>query len=273
MISDLSSPDLLIKVRQFKVAVMLVDLVHQDEVIDYANKLNEQLRLILSTVDEKHPGMADLETEAALKLFLRFMNCLARLRLVVNNVGGEPTPADIDQQANFFFQIGFSSTPNAIWLAYLNEGNKYDQKLSAIAEELLGKAMSYFTGLLEDPNIWTSDMMGFGGEAEEGVPDLESHLHAEIFTASRVLQLLQSVAQKFLILTPDEIQKWQDDSLEFFINQKEQANDIRGNFLRDKSNDLIAALGLRYGSMFEEFCTKIVGELQTEELKSSHVDS
>ena len=87
------------------------------------------------------------------------------------------------------------------------------------------------------------------------------------------MQLLQSIAQKFLILTPDEIQKWQDDSLEFFINQKEQANDIRGNFLRDKSNDLIAALGLRYGPMFEEFCTKIVGELQNEELKSSHVDS
>ena len=143
----------------------------------------------------------------------------------------------------------------------LNEGDKYDQKLSAIAEEVLGKAIGYFTGLLEDPNIWTSDMMGFGGEVEEGLPDLENHLNAEIFTAARISQLLQSVAQKFLILTPDEIQKWQDDSLEFFINQKEQANDIRGNFLRDKSNDLIAALGLRYGSIFEEFCTKIVGEL------------
>jgi len=46
-------------------------------------------------------------------------------------------------------------------------------------------------------------------------------MHDKIFTASRVLQLLQSVAQKYLILTPDEIQKWQDDSLEFFINQKE----------------------------------------------------
>lgn len=107
--------------------------------------------------------MANLETEADLKLFLRFMNYLARLRLAVNNAGGELTPADIDQQANFFFQIGFSSTPNTIWLAYLNEGDKYDQKLSAIAEEVLGKAVSYFTGLLEDPNIWSSDMMGFGG--------------------------------------------------------------------------------------------------------------
>jgi len=169
MISDLSSPDLLIKVRQFKVATLLLDLVHQDEVTDYGHKqfirkLNDQFRLILSTFDEKHPGMANLETEADLKLFLRFMNYLSRLRLAVNNVGGELTPADIDQQANFFFQIGFSSTPNTIWLAYLNEGDKYDQKLSAIAEEVLGKAIRYFTGLLEDPNIWTSDMMGFGDE-------------------------------------------------------------------------------------------------------------
>ena len=121
--------------------------------------------------------------------------------------------------------------------------------------------------------MWTSDMLAFGGEAEAGLPDLESHLNAEIFTASRVSQLLESVVHKFLILTPDEIQKWQDDSLEFFINQKEQANDIRGNFLRDKSNDLIAALGLRYGPMFEEFCSKIVGALQTDELKSSQVDA
>lgn len=41
MISDLSSPDLLIKVRQFKVATLLIDLVHQDEVTDYGIKLNE----------------------------------------------------------------------------------------------------------------------------------------------------------------------------------------------------------------------------------------
>lgn len=41
MISDLSSSDLLIKVRQFKVAVLLIDLVHSDEVTDYAIKLNE----------------------------------------------------------------------------------------------------------------------------------------------------------------------------------------------------------------------------------------
>lgn len=69
--------------------------------------------------------------------------------------------------------------------------------------------------------MWTSDMLAFGGEAEAGLPDFESHLNAEIFTASRVSQLLESVVHKFLILTPDEIQKWRDDSLEFYINQKE----------------------------------------------------
>jgi hypothetical protein len=97
MISDLSSADLLIKVRQFKFAELLIDLVHQDEVTHYATKLGEQLHLILSTFDEKHPGMANLEAEANLKLFLRFMNYLSQLRLAVNNVGGQTTPADIDQ--------------------------------------------------------------------------------------------------------------------------------------------------------------------------------
>jgi hypothetical protein len=98
-------------------------------------------------------------------------------------------------------------------------------------------------------------MIGSGEPGEVDGSDLESHLNEHIFTEQKVFQFLQEITQKFLILTPDEIQKWQDDSLEFFINQKEQANDVRGNFLRDKSKQLIAAISLRYGSSFEKFCT------------------
>ena len=36
-----------------------------------------------------------------------------------------------------------------------------DPKESAAAEEILGNALGYFIGLLEDPNIWASDMMMF----------------------------------------------------------------------------------------------------------------
>ena len=57
------------------------------------------------------------------------------------------------------------------------------------------------------------------------------------------------------------------------MNQKEQANDIRGNFLRNKAKDLIGGLSFRYSPSFEKFCTNVVGELQSEELKNGSMDS
>ena len=59
--------------------------------------------------------------------------------------------------------------------------------MSAIAEEVLGNCISYFKGLLEDSNIWVSDMLGFEmlGEEEEKKddgPDTEKFLNENIFT-------------------------------------------------------------------------------------------
>lgn len=34
-----------------------------------------------------------------------------------------------------------------------------DKKLSSLAEEILGNALLYFNGMLEDANIWISDMV------------------------------------------------------------------------------------------------------------------
>ena len=66
----------------------MIDLIHQDEVAQYAEKLGEQLGMVISTFGENHPGMANLETEANLKMFLRFMNYLCQLLRAVDDLGG-----------------------------------------------------------------------------------------------------------------------------------------------------------------------------------------
>lgn len=105
---------------------------------------------------------------------------------------GKSTIEQINQQADFFFNIGFSSTQNTISEAYTNQGEKYDEKLSAIAEEIIGNSINYFKGLLEDPNIWVSDMLGFEmpGEEEQDGPDIENHLNSNIFTEEKVFAIL-----------------------------------------------------------------------------------
>ena len=70
--------------------------------------------------------------------------------------------------------------------------------------------------------------------------------------------MLQSMTQKFIILTDLEIQKWNEDSLDFFMNQKELKNDIIGNFLREKTKALIAQITLRFNSIFQGFCKQIM---------------
>ena len=66
------------------------------------------------------------------------------------------------------------------------------------------------------------------------------------------------MTQKFIILTDLEIQKWNEDSLDFFMNQKELKNDIIGNFLREKTKALIAQITLRFNSIFQGFCKQIM---------------
>jgi hypothetical protein len=43
------------------------------------------------------------------------------------------------------------------------------------------------------------------------------------------------LTQSYIILTQEEIEKWKDDSLDFYISQKEESNEVRGNYLRDKA--------------------------------------
>ena len=50
------------------------------------------------------------------------------------------------------------------------------------------------------------------------------------------------IVTKYLILTTDEIQLWKDDSLKFFLHMKNQSNEVKGNYLREKAKCLIAGI-------------------------------
>ena len=69
----------------------------------------------------------------------------------------------INVQARFFFGVGFEGENDIVYQAYKSID---DEKLSAVAEEILGNSIAYFKGLLEDPAIWKSDMI-YDFEPEE----------------------------------------------------------------------------------------------------------
>jgi len=59
--------------------------------------------------------------------------------------------------------------------------------------------------------------------------------------------------QRFVILTQKEIEQWNEDSMQFFLNQKEWGNDVKGNYLRERAENLISNISLRYDPFFRSF--------------------
>ena len=57
------------------------------------------------------------------------------------------------------------------------------------------------------------------------------------------------------------MQHWKDDSLKFFIDMKEESNEVKGNYLRQKALRLIAAIELRLRDLFNEFTAGILEEM------------
>lgn len=69
--------------------------------------------------------------------------------------------------------------------------------------------------------------------------------------------MLKVIAFQYIIFTSEEIEVWRDDSLRFFMIMKNMSNEIKGNYLRDKSKALIAAIRLRFDNLFNSFCGEI----------------
>lgn len=201
------------------------------------------------------------------------MKNLTNLMLAVNNVQSEESCSEqqklerLQIQAEFFYSLAFTNQAgNPVFLCAQqvyqadDEALEGEKKLSSLAEEVLGNAIGYFKGLLEDPNIWISDMLGWDPSielpsAENQKVDFEKYLEENVFTEGKTLQLLKTLTETYIMLTKEEIEQWRDEPLQFYSSQKEQANDVKGNYLREKAQQLVASISLRFGQHFEAFCT------------------
>ena len=103
--------------------------------------------------------------------------------------------------------------------------------------------------------------------------DLEAFMEQEIFTPPRINQILTKLVQKYIVLSQKELEQWDQDSMGFFLNKKEWGNDVKGNYLRERAENLVVSINLRYGEVFSAFCDEIAAELQKPEISAGSVEA
>lgn len=84
--------------------------------------------------------------------------------------------------------------------------------------------------------------------------EVENYLEKHFFVKERLLLMLKVIVTKYVVLTKEEIELWKEDSLKYFLHMKYLSNEVKGNYLREKSKSLIASIRLRFDSIFDEFC-------------------
>lgn len=94
--------------------------------------------------------------------------------------------------------------------------------------------------LLEDPNIWRSSMIpieefSYAGEEIKDEMEAERFCENVLFTQANTLKIYQALTRKYLVYTAEEVELWTSDSLKFFLDAKNESNECKGNFLREKA--------------------------------------
>lgn len=65
--------------------------------------------------------------------------------------------------------------------------------------------------------------------------------------------MLKSLVENFILFTREEVELWRENSLKFYLILKNESNEVKGNYLREKSKSLIASIRLRFEDNFTEF--------------------
>lgn len=66
--------------------------------------------------------------------------------------------------------------------------------------------------------------------------------------------MLSVVTVNYLVYCEEEIEEWKKDSLEFYLSMRDQSNETKGNYLREKAEEFLAAVMLRFTTDFQAFC-------------------
>ena len=135
-----------------------------------------------------------------------------------------------------------------------------------VCERILSYGISFLNSLLEDPNVWKSDMLPFeenDNEEETKGDGLEAERFCEtvLFTKENTMKIFTALTRKYLVYTTEEIDTWKEDSLKFYLDAKNESNETKGNFLREKAKRLLANTQLRLDEHFEAFCKQVGTEL------------
>ena len=140
--------------------------------------------------------------------------------------------------------------------------------MTACCESLLAFGVSFIYSVLENPGIWQSDLLALDnpGQLEEQKSEsngmtAEKFCEEVVFTKEKTHQIFLALTRKYLVYTEEEIETWKQDSLKFFLDAKNESNERKGNYLREKALRLIAAVQLRLDPQFEAFCTFVMQEL------------
>jgi hypothetical protein len=84
--------------------------------------------------------------------------------------------------------------------------------------------------------------MLFSDRDPESTGKAEEFLEKTFFTEARIHHILKIVVTEYILLTKEELELWQEDSLKFFLHMKLMSNEVKGNYLRDKAKSLIAGI-------------------------------
>ena len=115
---------------------------------------------------------------------------------------------------------------------------------------------------MDNPSIWVSDMI-YSDRDPESTGKAEEYLEKNFFTEARLHLMLKVVVTEYILLTKEELEMWQEDSLKFFLHMKLQSNEVKGNFLREKAKALMAGIQLRFSQHFETFCSFLIESMKT----------
>mmetsp|Transcript_12102 Transcript_12102/g.15450 ORF Transcript_12102/g.15450 Transcript_12102/m.15450 type:complete len:100 (-) Transcript_12102:57-356(-) len=96
--------------------------------------------------------------------------------------------------------------------------------------------------LLEDPNIWRSHMLPIeefraeaGEESKGDDTEAERFCESVLFTQENTMKIYQALTRKYLVYTNEEVESWMEDPLKFYLDAKNESNECKGNFLREKA--------------------------------------
>ncbi len=95
--------------------------------------------------------------------------------------------------------------------------------------------------------------MAFSATEDDQDSEIEQFVEQTILSEANIHTILATIESKFFPLTKQELKLWEKDCLKFFIQQKEQSNEVKGNYLRERAALVIGGLKIRCEQHFRSY--------------------